>query len=81
MTFQLKPLEVTFLPTDNRRFCGYNIKLYYIFKTGLKKIEVRPGVKRVKETKSCLYNHKSVKGIKINVHTVIEQAHEVFDFA
>ena len=24
--------------------------------------------------KKCLYNHKSVKCIKINVHTVIEQA-------
>ena len=24
--------------------------------------------------KKCLYNHKSVKGIKINIHTAIEQA-------
>ena len=30
--------------------------------------------------KKYLYDHKFVKGIKINVHTAIEQAYKVFDY-
>ena len=30
--------------------------------------------------KKCLYNDKFIKGIKINVYTVIEQAYIVFSF-
>ena len=30
--------------------------------------------------KKCLYNHKFIKGIKINVHTVMELAHKVFRY-
>ena len=35
---------------------------------------------RSHRNKKCLYNHKSVKGIKINVDTVIEQTYKVFDY-
>ena len=31
--------------------------------------------------KKCLYNHKSIKGIKITVYTVIEPVYKVFDNA
>ena len=31
--------------------------------------------------KKCLYNHKSIKGIKITVHTVIKLAYKVFNYS
>ena len=31
--------------------------------------------------KKSLYNHKFIKGIKSNVHPVMEEAHKVFDYA
>ena len=36
---------------------------------------------KMKWNKKCSYNHKSVKGTKINVHTVTEQTHKVFDYS
>ena len=74
LTRELKPLETTFLPTDDPRLLWLKYQILIFFKDGLKTIGVRPG-----ETKT-VYNHKSVKGIKISVHTVIEQAYKVFDY-
>ena len=31
--------------------------------------------------KKCLYNHKSIRGITITAHTVIELAYKNFDYA
>ena len=44
----------------------------------LKKIEARPGVYEKSEKQK---NQISIKSIKINVHTVMEQAYKVFDYA
>ena len=35
---------------------------------------------KFRETKN-IYNHKSIKGIKVTVHTVMELAYKVFDYA
>ena len=78
LTRELNPLEAPFLPTDDSRFLGLIYQILIYFEDRLKTIEVRPGV--YEKSEKCLYNHKYVKGIKINAYTVIEQAYKVFDF-
>ena len=80
LTRELNPLEAPFLPTDDPRFLWLKYQILIYIEDRLKTIEGRPGVYKKSENKKCLYNHKSVKGIKINVHTVIEQAYKVFDY-
>ena len=82
LTRKLKPLEALFLTTDDPRFLWLKYQTLIYFADCLKTIEARPGLCEIQRNKKCLYNHKSVKGIKINVHTVnIEQAYKVFDYA
>ena len=80
LTRELNPLEVTFLPTDDPRFLWLKYQILIYFEDRLKTIEGRPGVYEKSEKQKCLYNHKSVKCIKINVHTVMEQAYKVFHY-
>ena len=56
----------------------YQILIY--FEDLLKTIEVRPRVYKNSDKQRCFYNYKCVKGIKINVRAVIEQAYKVFDY-
>ena len=69
-----KPLEAAFLATDDPRLLWLKYQILIYFENWLKTIEVRSGVSKSQRDKKFLYNHKSVKGIKTNVHTVIEQA-------
>ena len=80
LTRELKPLQAPFLPTDDLRFLWLKYQILVYFKDCLKTIEVRPVVYETSEKQKMfvLYNHKSVKGIKINI--VIEQAYKVFDY-
>ena len=78
---ELKPLEAPFLSTDNPRFLWLKYQILIYFEDWLKTIEVRPRVYKSQRNKKCLFNHKSIKGIKINVHTVIEQTHKICDYA
>ena len=56
------------------RFLWLKYQVLICFEDLLKTTEVRPGVyEKLKEQKMFIY-HKSAKGIKINVRTVIEQA-------
>ena len=80
LTGELNPLEAPFLPTDDPRFLWLKHQILIYFEDRLKTVEVRPGVYESQRNKKCLFNHKFVKGIKINVHTVIEQAHKVFNY-
>ena len=52
------------------------------FEDCLKTIEVKSAVYESSEKqKIFIFTHKSIKSIKINVHTVMEQAYKVFDYA
>ena len=64
----------------------YNSELIFVAKISnfsvfwrlLKKIESRPGVYEKSDKQK---NQISIKSIQINVHTVMEQAYKVFDYA
>ena len=71
LTRELNPLEALFLPTNDPRFLWLKYQILIYSEDGLKTTEVRPGVSEMSEKQKCLYNHKSVKDIKINVHTII----------
>ena len=52
------------------------------FEDRLKTIEVRSEVyEKSEKQKIFTFYQKSIKSIKINVHTVMEQAYKVFDYA
>ena len=74
LTPELKPLEASFLPTIDPRFLWLKYQILIHFKDWSKTIEVRPGDYESQRNKKGLYNCKSVNGININVHIVIEQA-------
>ena len=64
LTRKLKPLEAPFLPTDDHRFLWLKYRILSYFEDWLKTIEVTKN----QRNKKCLYNQKTVKGIKINVY-------------
>ena len=79
---ELKQLEAPFLSTDDPQFLWLKYQILMYFEDCLKTIEVRPGVyEKSEEEKIFIFNQKSIKSIKINVHAVIEQACKVFDYA
>ena len=79
---ELKPLEAPFLSTDDPRFLWLKYQILMYFEDCLKTIEVKSAVYESSEKqKIFIFNHKSIKSIKINVHTVMEQAYKVFDYA
>ena len=91
LTRELNPPEAPFLPTNASSVFLAKISNFLVyFEDGLKTTEgvyeksrsIRKDQKHTESqrNKRCLYNDKSVKGIKINVHTVIEQAYKVLDY-
>ena len=74
LTRELNPLEASFLPNDDPRFLWLKYQILIYFEDRLEDQEYT----KSQRNKKCLYNHKSVKGIKITVHTVIEQPYKVF---
>ena len=76
---ELKPLEAPFLPTDDPWFLWLKHQILIYFEDWLKTIKARPEVYK-KSEKQKMFIHKSVKGVKINVHTVTEQAYKVFNY-
>ena len=64
LTRELKPLEAPFLPTGDPRFLWLKYQILAYFEDWLKTIEVTKN----QRNKKYLYNHKSVKGIKISVY-------------
>ena len=72
---ELKPLKAPFLPTDGPRFLWLKYQILMYFEDFIKTIEVRPVAYKSQRNKKCLYNYKSMKGIKIHV---MEQAYKVF---
>ena len=64
LTRELKPLEAPFLPTDDPQFLWLKYENLSYFEDWLKTIEVTKN----QRNKKCLYNHKSVKDIKITVY-------------
>ena len=82
LTRELNPLEAPFLATDDPRFLWLKYQILIYFEDWLKTIEVRPGVYKKSEKQKMFIQSLICKGhIKINVHTVIEQAYKVFDHA
>ena len=79
MIRELKSPKALFFPTDDPRILWLKYQILVYFK-GLKTIEVRPGNTKSQRNKKCSYNPKSENGIKINVHTLIEQTYKVFDY-
>ena len=74
--------EGPFLSTDDPRFLWLKYQILMYFEDCLKTIEVKSAVYESSEKqKIFIFNHKSIKSIKINVHTVMEQAYKVFDYA
>ena len=65
LTHELKPLEAPFLPTDDPWFLWLKCQIFVYFEDCLKAIEVRQEYMKSQRNKKRLYNHKSVKGIKI----------------
>ena len=62
---ELKPLEAPFLPADDPHFLWLTYQIFVYFEDCLKAIGVRQEYMKSQRKKKCLYNHKSVKGIKI----------------
>ena len=79
LTCELKPYEAPFLPTYDSLFLWLKYQILIYFEDWLKTAEVRPEVYK-KSEKKTICNDKSVKGIKIKVHIVIEQAYKNFDY-
>ena len=71
LTRELKPFEIPFLSTDDLWFSWLKYQILKYFEDWLKSLR----------NKKCLYNHKSIKGIKITVHTVIELTYTVLNYA
>ena len=69
LTHELKPLEApfAFLPTDPQ-FLWLKYQILSYFEDWLKTIEYHQEYTKNQRNKKCLYNHKPVKGIKINVY-------------
>ena len=78
MTRKLKPFEAPSLPTHDPQFSWLKYQILKYLEDWLKTIELRPGVYEKSETKNV---YMITKGIKINVHTAIELAHKVFNYA
>ena len=75
---ELKQLETPFLSTtDDPRLLWLKYQILMYFEDFLKK-QLR---KKSEKQKIFVFNQKSIKSIKINVHTVMEQAYKVFDYA
>ena len=78
LTRKFKP----FLPTNDSRFLWLKYQVLLYFEVWLKTTEVRPGVCEKSEKQKMFISSQICKEcIKINLHTVIEQAYTVFDFA
>ena len=71
LTRELEPFELPFFSTDNHRFLWLKYQILKHFEDWFTTIAVRP-VYEKPEKQKCLYNHKSIKGIKVIVSTVIE---------
>ena len=80
LTRELKLFEAPFLSTNDPRFSWLKYQILKYLEGWLTTIEVRPGVYEKPEKKN-LNNHKSIKDIKIIVHTVTELPYKVLDYA
>ena len=81
LTLELKPFAEPFLSTDDHLYLWLKYRILKYFEDWLTATEVRPGAFEKSEEKKCLFNHKSIKGIQIIVHTLIELAHKVINDA
>ena len=71
---ELKPLEATFLSTtDDLQFLWLKYQISMYLENRLRQ--------KSKEQKIFVFNEKSIKNIKINVHNVMEQVYKVFHYA
>ena len=76
---ELKPLEAPFLSTDDPRFLWLKYQILMFFEDRLKTIEVRSEVyEKSEKQKIFTFYQKSIKSIKIKVHTVMGNRHIKF---
>ena len=80
LTRELKPLEAPFLLTDDPRILRPKYQILMYFEDWQKQVKQDQEYTKSQRNKKCLYNHKFVKCIKINVRTVIEQSYNVFNY-